>query len=113
MLNLLKILCVLIFLNQTNAQVKLNRTNIAALCVCYPPDVTEINLSYKNIVSIDSITFNGLTSLKSLILYGNRLTSLSSAVFSGLSSLSRLDLDKPYIYRITILQNYIQALSVT
>ena len=60
------ILTLIIILNQTNEQINLNRDNLANLCKCNPSTSTEINLSNQEIVSIDSLTFNGLTLLQNL-----------------------------------------------
>ena len=68
---LLKIIIALVLVVQYDAQVNLNRTNIAGLCNCIPIDVTTIWLNFKNIRSIDSATFNGLTTLNTIYLYNN------------------------------------------
>ena len=90
---LLKIISVLVSLYQTNAQINLNRTNIAGLCDCYPFNSTVMTLSRKNISSIDPVTFNGLTFLKTLDLSFNKIASLNETVFGGLSSLYELNLE--------------------
>ncbi len=54
--------------------------------------ITSLNLSSKNITSLKSGDFDGLSSLQALALYRNSLSSLPSDIFDGLSSLNRLDL---------------------
>ena len=52
--------------------------------------ITSLNLSYKNIASLQSGDFAGLTGLTSLRLNNNDFTSVPSDLFSGLSALEAL-----------------------
>jgi Leucine-rich repeat (LRR) protein len=57
------------------------------LAVWYPNYLTafEFNLNYRQITSISSGTFTGLSQLQRLYLYNNQLTSLDASIFNGLS----------------------------
>lgn len=61
-------LVLVIFFDILNAQIRLNKTNLAAVCVCDPKLSTSIRLLFKNIETIDPDTFTGLTSLQRLVL---------------------------------------------
>ncbi len=52
-----------------------------------------INLSFKNIGSIQYETFNGLQTLQALYLNNNKLTALDPDTFNGCYNLQSLDLD--------------------
>ncbi|MYE87953.1 leucine-rich repeat protein, partial [Candidatus Poribacteria bacterium] len=52
--------------------------------------ITALYLNDRNITSLKSGDFDGLTGLEELLLYGNQLTSLPADIFSGLSSLRTL-----------------------
>ncbi len=58
--------------------------------------ITQLNLISKNITSLKSGDFDGLTAMTWLRLNGNPLTSLPAGVFSGLSSLTTLSLHDTY-----------------
>ena len=61
-------------------------TNLAA--------ITYLNLRNKNITSLKSGDFSGMTGLTDLNLYGNQLSSLPNGIFSGLTALTTLRLSK-------------------
>ena len=52
--------------------------------------ITALSLVDRNITSLKSGDFDGLTGLEELLLYGNQLTSLPEDIFSGLPSLRTL-----------------------
>ena len=52
-----------------------------------------ITLSFKSIVSIDPQTFNGLTGLVQLNLYGNQISTIDPQAFNGLTSLIYLNIE--------------------
>ncbi len=74
-----------------NSQIHLNQTSISVLCYCNPPSSREINLSYKNIKTVDPSTFDGLY-LQKLYLHFNEITSIDPSTFNGLTFLQLLEL---------------------
>ena len=54
----------------------------------------KFDLYSRQITSISTGTFTGLTQLTTLLLYSNQLTSLDPSIFNGLTKLRRLDLDQ-------------------
>ena len=62
----------------------------AAVTETHLAGITALNLHYRNITSLKSGDFDGLTGLEELHLYRNQLTSLPEDIFSGLSSLRTL-----------------------
>ena len=64
MLKFIKIsLLLVILIDNLNAQIHLNKKNLATVCACVPMKSTNISVSIKNIKNIDPATFTGLTSL--------------------------------------------------
>lgn len=76
---------------QLNLQ-NLNRTLLEAIYANSLNDLKFIDLSNKNIQSIDSSTFQDLTNLESLYLHQNKLSSINSNTFKGLNNLKELSL---------------------
>lgn len=69
---------ILLVINQTEAQIHLNKTNLAKLCNCSPNSQTvQIDLQNKSIASIDPNTFVGLTAIQYLRLNNNLLTTIN------------------------------------
>jgi Leucine-rich repeat (LRR) protein len=89
--NSIKIIIFLVLFENLNAQIHLNQANISALCYCNPPRSREINLSYKNIKTVDPSTFDGLY-LQKLYLHFNEITSIDPSTFNGLTFLQLLEL---------------------
>ena len=54
--------------------------------------ITSLDLSSKNIASLQAGDFDGLTALEELCLFGNQISSLPSDIFEGLSTLRTLNL---------------------
>ena len=79
-----------ILFNNLNAQINLNKTNLANFCQCDPMRSTSINLSYRNIKTIDQATLTGLASFQYLYLNSNQISSIDPATFKGLTSLQEL-----------------------
>ena len=57
----------------------------AAVTVADLASLTSLNMNFKNIASLKSGDFAGLTSVTALALGDNRLTMLPADVFSGLT----------------------------
>lgn len=74
------------------AQVHLSKDNLYLLCNCTPSVSTDISLNSKKISTIDSSTFNGLTSLYTLDISSNQLTKIDPSTFNGLTPLFFLDI---------------------
>jgi len=67
MFRIIKISFILVFLfDKLDAQINLNKTNLAEVCACDPMRSNTIYLGYKNIKTIDSSSFIGLSSLQTL-----------------------------------------------
>ena len=79
-----------IMIQNLNAQIHLNRNNLAYQCTCDRSKSNNIFLAFQSIASIDPLTFNGLASLKTLSLYNNQLTNIDTSTFNGLTSLQEL-----------------------
>ncbi len=58
----------------TIAQIHLTRDDLDQVCNCESSQAAILYLWNKNIATIDSSTFNGLNSLDTLYLDGNKLT---------------------------------------
>ena len=76
-------LLLVILIDILNAQIHLNKTNLATVCACVPMKSTSIYLNSKNIKKIDPATFTGLTSLQELYWLDNQISSIDSATFTG------------------------------
>jgi Leucine-rich repeat (LRR) protein len=87
---MIKFIIFLMLCKILNAQIHLNRTNLAYLCNCDPLNTSSIRLSNQNIKTIDPDTFTGLTFLQRLTLSGNHLSVLNASTFHGLTSLREL-----------------------
>ena len=74
-------LLLVILIDNLNAQIHLNKTNLATVCACNPVQETSINLKFKNIKTIDPATFTGLTSLQELYLGENQISSILNYYF--------------------------------
>jgi len=90
-----------IFFERLNAQNNFNKQNLATICACYPIQETSINLSSKNIKTIDPATFTGLASLQTLWLNNNQISSINPSSFNGLYSLEKLYLNNNKITHIS------------
>ena len=82
----------LIVFKSLNAQIHLNKGNLATQCYCDPAKSLSIYLYSRNIKTIDPATFNGLSSLQVLYLDSNQISSIDPATFNGLNSLTFLNL---------------------
>lgn len=91
----LTILC----LNSVLASEQLNRNNLAQTCDC-DINAATINLSGKDIESVDASTFKGLSNLQYLYLDSNLIKSLDDTTFNGLSKLLVLHLEKNDLTKI-------------
>ena len=89
----------IILFENLNAQIHLNRSNLATVCGC-DMQSSYISLSFRNIKTIDPATFTGLTSLRWLYLHYNQISSIDPASFPGLTSLQYLCLDSHQISSI-------------
>ena len=97
---------ILLVINQTEAQIQLNKNNLATLCNCNSPNsqTVQIDLQNKSIASIDPNTFVGLTAIQylrlnnnllttiDLYLNNNKLTSFDSLTLRGMKSLRYISL---------------------
>ena len=72
--------------------VVLNRNQLSTWCPDYLTNTT-FNLVSRQITTISTDTFTGLTQLQWLFLSDNELASLDASLFSGLSQLHRLFLE--------------------
>jgi len=101
MFRIIKISFVLVILIENlNAQIHLNKTNLAVLCNFDPMKLTSINLAAEKIKTIDPATFTDLISLQKLNLGYNRISSIDPATFTGLTSLRELNLESNQISSI-------------
>ena len=67
-------------------------TDAANVTTTHLAAITRLNLRNKNITSLKSGDFDGMTGLTNLNLYGNHLSNLPDRIFEGLTALSSLRL---------------------
>ena len=85
----------------TIAQIHLTKDNLNQVCNCVSSAaLTWIDLSYKNITTIDPYTFNGLNSLQRIMLHNNQLIRIEPSTFTALISLQLLWLSSNQIATI-------------
>ena len=78
-----------VLINLKNAQVHLNRSNLAQICNC-DINSARMDLSYKELVSIDTNTFQGSSNLQRLYLQNNQLSSIDAKDISRFIQFTRI-----------------------
>ena len=70
--------------------------------IIYPSGMLDLDLSYNNILNIEVVAFQGLTSLQVLSLEGNLLTTLHLDIFHDLNSLTTLHLHNNLLFQLDL-----------
>lgn len=89
---LFKIILIFFLTFECLVSIELNRDNLGQLCQCQFEIVDAINISNKNISSINANTFQNLSNLKSLRLDNNELSQINTLPFNDLTNLKLLNL---------------------
>ena len=78
-------------------QIHLSRDNLAQMCNCNIHTIQRIDFLFRNITSVDPLTFRNLTNLRVISLDGNQLTSVDENLYQGLINLIWIDLDRNFL----------------
>ncbi len=99
----------MILFENSNAQIHLNKTNLATICNCGPMNSSSINLNYKKIETIDPDTFKRLFSLRELKLEHNNLSSIHPTTFKGLTqTYLRNRLEPSHLEQLTFIKDNLE-----
>ena len=83
---------VILLASKINCQVELTRELLEQSYGEELTSLSDLNLGYKEITSIDPNTFDGLTNLQKIWLDGNHITTIDPKTFNGLTKLQSISL---------------------